>query len=66
MNLFNPKQVSFVGIITYKETNTGQTKEVRTDNFWGSAYKPNELQIRLYLKGKGYTHVGDVDYSRVM
>ena len=58
LNLFNPKQTSRVGIITYIESTTFSKKEVEVNKvFWRNSYEPSTGEILAYLKDNGYTHV---------
>ncbi len=63
-DLFNPKQVSFTGILSYRDANY-EKKEIKTDVFWSGTYLPNVYACSLFLQNLGITDFTDVKYVRV-
>jgi hypothetical protein len=65
INLFDPKQVDFVGILSYRDKNY-EKKEIKTDIFWEGTYTPDVYTCSLFLQNLGITDFTDVKYVRVM
>lgn len=67
INLFNPKQTSKIGIISYVNPKTKEKVELPVyDCFWGNNYMPNIGQILVWLVKKGHTNTTLQSFTRIM
>jgi len=62
------RKPSKLGVITYRESHTGQIKTVDIfKQFWNyRAYLPNEQEVEDFLHNSGYTHVLNPKFTWIM
>lgn len=62
------RKPSKIGVITYTESHTGQTKQVDVSKqFWNyRAYLPNQQEVYDFLENSGYTHVLNPKFTWIM
>lgn len=59
---------SLIGIVTFREANTGLSQEIRVyKQFWNAhAYLPSSQEVYDFVYNQGYRHISSPKFTWVM